>query len=148
MRIVDTHSHFNGLEYLLVHKKDLRDEIGRIIEQASPIGIESGPESNEVEAAKQFKSLFKSRGWSESELSSLIKDRVALNFQDGKYAFSKHLAFYVRDEIDVGIEILAMKSLQQDMSSGPAYYEGELYNVIRNRRGMPAVPLVMIGVAP
>jgi hypothetical protein len=59
-----------------------------------------------------------------------------------------HLAFYVRDEIDVGIEILAMKSLQQDMSSGPAYYEGELYNVIRNGRGVPAVPLVMIGVAP
>lgn len=27
-------------------------------------------------------------------------------------------------------------------------YEGVLYNVIRNGRGVPAVPLVMIGVAP
>ena len=62
--------------------------------------------------------------------------------------FEKHQAFYVRDEIDVGIEILPMKSLQQHMSSGPGYYEGELYNVIRNGRGVPAVPLVVVGVAP
>jgi hypothetical protein len=86
--------------------------------------------------------------------TDFVKNRVAVEVQFGKYAFVaydlfvKHLAFYVRDEIDVGIEILAMKSLQQDMSSGPAYYEGELYNVIRNGRGVPAVPLVMIGVAP
>lgn len=39
---------------------------------------------------------------------------------------------YVPDEVDAGIEI----------------YGGELYNVIRNGRGVPAVPLVMIGVAP
>lgn len=81
-----------------------------------------------------------------------MKERVALEVQLGKYAFVaydlfvKHLAFYVGDKIDVGIEILPMKSLQQHMSSGPAYYEGELYNVVRNGRGVPAVPLVIIGV--
>jgi len=86
--------------------------------------------------------------------TDFVKSRVALEVQFGKYAFVaydlfvKHLAFYVRDQIDVGIEILAMKSLQSDMSSGPAYYEGELYNVIRNGRGVPSVPLVLIGVAP
>ena len=62
--------------------------------------------------------------------------------------FAKHLAFYVKDQIDVGIEILPMKSLQLQMSSGPSYYEGELYNVIRNGRGVPSVPLVIIGVEP
>lgn len=41
-----------------------------------------------------------------------------------------------------------MKALQANMSWGPAYYEGELYNVIRNGRGVPAVPLVIIGVEP
>lgn len=84
--------------------------------------------------------------------TDFVKDRVALEVQFGKYAFVaydlfvKHLAFYVRDKIDVGIEILPMKSLQQYMSSGPGYYEGELYNIIRNGRGVPAVPLVIIGV--
>ena len=28
------------------------------------------------------------------------------------------------------------------------YYEGELYNVIRNGRGVPAVPLVIVAVEP
>jgi len=58
------------------------------------------------------------------------------------------MAFFVGDLIDVGIEILPMKELQEEMSSGPAYYEGELYNLIREGRGVPAVPLVLIGVAP
>jgi len=39
-----------------------------------------------------------------------------------------------------------MKSLQSQMSSGVAYYEGEFYNVIRHGRGVPAVPLVLIGI--
>jgi hypothetical protein len=41
-----------------------------------------------------------------------------------------------------------MKSLQAQMSSGPGYYEGELYNLIRQGRGIPAVPLILLGVAP
>lgn len=86
--------------------------------------------------------------------TDFVKDRVALEVQFGKYSFVaydlfvKHLAFYVRDQIDVGIEILAMKSMQREMSSGPGYYEGELYNVIRNGRGVPSVPLVIVGVEP
>jgi len=84
--------------------------------------------------------------------TDFVKERVAIEVQFGKYAFVaydlfvKHLAFYVGDKIDVGIEILPMKSLQQQMSSGVAYYEGELYNVIRQGRGVPAVPLVLVGV--
>jgi hypothetical protein len=48
----------------------------------------------------------------------------------------------------VGVEILPMKSLQSQMSSGVAYYEGEFYNVVRQGRGVPAVPLIIIGIAP
>jgi hypothetical protein len=85
--------------------------------------------------------------------TDFVKERVALEIQFGKYAFVaydlfvKHLAFFVGDKIDVGIEVLPMKSLQRDMSSGPAYYEGELYNVMRNGRGVPAVPLVLVGLS-
>ena len=81
-----------------------------------------------------------------------VKDRVAIEVQFGKYSFVaydlfvKHLAFYIGNHIDVGIEILPMKSLQSQMSSGVAYYEGEFYNVVRQGRGVPAVPLVLIGI--
>ncbi len=84
--------------------------------------------------------------------TDFVKDRVAIEVQFGKYSFVaydlfvKHLAFYVRDEIDVGIEILPMKSLQSQMSSGVAYYEGEFYNVVRQGRGVPSVPLVLLGI--
>ncbi|MCE2523340.1 MAG: hypothetical protein J4F49_09000 [Rhodobacteraceae bacterium] len=86
--------------------------------------------------------------------TDFVKDRVAVEVQFGKYAFVahdlfvKHLSFYVSDLIDVGIEILPMKSLESEMSSGVPYYERDLLNVIRQGRGVPAVPLVLIGVEP
>lgn len=84
--------------------------------------------------------------------TDFIKDRIAVEVQFGKYSFVaydlfvKHLSFYVSDKIDVGIEILPMKSLQKNMDTGIAYYESELYNVVRQGRGVPAVPIVLIGV--
>jgi hypothetical protein len=86
--------------------------------------------------------------------TDFVKDRIAVEVQFGKYAFVaydlfvKHMAFFVGDIIDVGVEILPMKELQARMSSGIGYYESELYNVIRQGRGVPAVPLVMVGVVP
>ena len=85
--------------------------------------------------------------------TDFVKQRVAVEVQFGKYSFIaydlfvKHMAFYVGNEIDVGVEILPMKSLQAEMSSGPGYYEGALYDLIRQGRGVPAVPLVLVGVA-
>lgn len=82
------------------------------------------------------------------------KERVAIEVQFGKYSFIaydmfvKHLAFYVGDKIDVGVEILPMKSMQSEMSSGPGYYEGALYDLVRQGRGVPSVPLVVIGIEP
>ncbi|MGB9005939.1 MAG: BglII/BstYI family type II restriction endonuclease [Candidatus Aminicenantales bacterium] len=84
--------------------------------------------------------------------TDFVKDRVAVEVQFGKYAFVaydlfvKHLAFYIGDKIDVGIEILPMKSLQSQMSSGVPYFEGEFYNIVRQGRGVPAVPLVIVGI--
>ncbi len=86
--------------------------------------------------------------------TDFVKDRVAVEVQFGKYAFVahdlfvKHLSFYVSDIIDTGIEILPMKELEREMSSGVPYYERDLLNVLRQGRGVPAVPLVLIGVAP
>lgn len=107
--------------------------------------------------AKQQKAEIEAAGYKpigSYNQTDFVKSRVAVEVQFGKYAFVafdlfvKHLAFFVRDVIDVGVEILPMKELQAEMSSGPGYYEGELYNLIREGRGVPAVPLVLVGVAP
>ena len=86
--------------------------------------------------------------------TDFVKNRIAVEVQLGKYAFVaydlfvKHMAFYIGNKIDLGIEILPMKNLAAEMSSGVAYYEGEVYNVIRQGRNTPAVPLIIIGIAP
>ncbi len=85
--------------------------------------------------------------------TDFVKDRIAIEVQFGKYSFIaydlfvKHMAFYVGNKIDLGIEVLPMKSMQSEMSSGPGYYEGALYDLVRQGRGVPAVPLILIGVA-
>ena len=86
--------------------------------------------------------------------TDFVKNRIAVEVQFGKYAFVahdlfvKHLNFYVSDIIDVGIEVLPMKKLEREMSSGVPYYERDLMNILRQGRGVPAVPLVLIGIEP
>lgn len=86
--------------------------------------------------------------------TDFVKDRIAIEVQFGKYAFVafdlfvKHLLFYSGRIINVGIEILPVKAMQTEMSTGIAYYEGEVYNVLRHGRNNPPVPLLIIGVAP
>lgn len=83
-----------------------------------------------------------------------VKDRVAVEVQFGKY-FSvqydlhvKHTFFYGRGDIDVGVEIIPMHSLMSRMSSGVAWYENELTNIVREGRSNPSVPIILIGVEP
>ncbi|NOU00183.1 MAG: restriction endonuclease [Gallionella sp.] len=201
MKIVETYSHLNGLEYLLVHKPNLWKELKAVIESIDANACKTKISKEKTMQGKalfspvamnqKFKEFLGGRGWGESRVSywvtkdarlirktialppaeqkleieatgekpifsynqtDFVKDRVAIEVQFGKYSFVaydlfvKHLAFYVGDQIDVGIEILPMKSMQSQMSSGVAYYEGELYNVVRNGRGVPAVPLVLLGI--
>lgn len=86
--------------------------------------------------------------------TDFVKNRIEIEIQFGKYfsvaydLFVKHMAFFIGDVIDVGVEVLPMKEMQNQMSSGPSYYEGELYNLLRQGRSTPAVPLVIIGIAP
>lgn len=203
MRIVERYSHLNGLEYLMVHKPALWDEIRQVIENVDATRFKTKVSKEKtmrgkmlyapIEMNKAIDAAFQKRDWAESRTSywvtrdanlirktmtmdaaeqkreieadgqtpifsynqtDFVKDRVAVEVQFGKYSFVafdlfvKHMAFFVGDVIDLGVEILPMKELQAEMSSGPGYYEGELYNLIRQGRGSPAVPLVMVGIAP
>jgi len=203
MKIIESYSHLNGLEFMLVHKPKLWSEIRAVIKSVNAKKCKTKVSKEKsmkgkllyspVEMNKTFKTLLKKRNWEESRVSywvtrneklirktlamspedqkqeimnagetpiysynqtDFVKDRVAIEVQFGKYSFVaydlfvKHLAFYVGDHIDVGVEILPMKALQSQMSSGVAYYEGEFYDVVRQGRGVPAVPLVLIGIEP
>lgn len=81
-----------------------------------------------------------------------MKDRVALEVQFGKY-FSvaydlhvKHTFFYLRDDIDVGIEIIPTHNMMLCMDTGVAWFENEVTNVIREGRNNPSVPIYILGI--
>ncbi len=86
--------------------------------------------------------------------TDFVKDKIAVEVQFGKYAFVafdlfvKHMLFYSGGVINLGIEILPTKKMQTQMSSGVAYYEGEVYNVMRQGRNSPPVPLLILGIEP
>ena len=86
--------------------------------------------------------------------TDFVKDKIAVEVQFGKYAFVafdlfvKHMLFYSGGKINLGIEILPTKKMQSQMSSGVAYYEGEVYNVMRQGRNSPPVPLLILGIEP
>jgi hypothetical protein len=86
--------------------------------------------------------------------TDFVKDKIAVEVQFGKYAFVafdlfvKHMLFYSGGKINLGIEILPTKKMQAQMSSGVAYYEGEVYNVMRQGRNSPPVPLLILGIEP
>ncbi|PIV82754.1 MAG: restriction endonuclease [Nitrospirae bacterium CG_4_10_14_3_um_filter_53_41] len=202
MKIVETYSHLNGLEFLIVHKPKLWKEIKNVVLSVDAENCKTKMSKEKTMKGKllyspidmnsAFSKLLSVNKWAESRVSywvtkneklirktltipakeqkkeietageipifsynqtDFVKDRVAVEVQFGKYSFVaydlfvKHLAFYVGDRIDVGVEILPMKSLQAQMSSGVGYYEGELYNIVRQGRGVPAVPLIIIGIA-
>mgnify|MGYP001132992283 CR=1 FL=1 len=167
MKIVETYSHLNGLEFLLVHKPGLWDEIQQVVTAvdgaACKTKIPKGKRTqgqvffSPVKMNRTFKNLLGDKNWQESRVSywvtgdaRLIRKTLPMPPEEQKreieaagaaaiYSYNqtdfvKHLAFYIGDQIDVGIEILPMKSLQSQMSSGVSYYEGELYNVVRQGR--------------
>ena len=86
--------------------------------------------------------------------TDFVKEKIAVEVQFGKYAFVaydlfvKHMMFYSGNVINLGVEILPTKKLQSRISSGVAYYEGEVYNVMRQGRNSPPVPLLILGVEP
>lgn len=202
MKIAQKYSHLNGEEYLIVHHKELYDEIRETInsiDAADFLTKESKEKTmkgrmlySPVEINKAFNEKFNSLGWQETrykyyittqqkllpELITLpyeeqkdflvskgvrepissykqtdfVKDQIAVEVQFGKYAFVafdlfvKHLLFYSGGVINLGVEVLPTKKMQCQMSSGVAYYEGEVYNVLRHGRNNPPVPLLILGI--
>ena len=203
MRIAARYSHLNGEEYLLVHRKQLWEEVQEVITSVDAFACRTKVSAEKTMPGRMlfspkalnraFKEGLEARGWAQRKSTfwvtadeklmrgvhglpedqqrrtiedaghspiksynqtDFVKARIAVEVQFGKYAFVahdlfvKHLSFYVSDIIDVGIEILPMKALEREMSSGVPYYERDLLNVIRQGRGVPAVPLVLVGIAP
>jgi hypothetical protein len=203
VKIATYYSHLNGLEYLLVHKKHLWEEIQSVLgsldadKYKTKISKEKRRKGKLLYAPtdmnQAIRRTFNELGWNERRVSyfvtddpgltrkiqlldramqreairaagklpfpsynqtDFVKERCMVEIQFGKYAFIahdlfvKHMSFYTTDHMDVGIEVLPTKAMQTEMSSGVPYYEGALNDLIRQGKGVPHVPLVLVGVEP
>lgn len=203
MKIVYEYSHLNGLEFLIVHKPALLEEIRQAIASIDANNFTKLSKEktkvgktlyNQKEINRAFEEILFPLGWqsvttpyyvaddietirntisirdSEEQRKAIlgldhtpmrtnnqvdfVKQRVAVEVQFGKY-FSvaydlhvKHTFFYLRDDIDVGIEILPTQKMRVKMDTGIAWFENEVANVIREGRNNPTVPIYMIGIEP
>lgn len=204
MKIAQKYSHLNGEEYLMVHHKDVYNELKKVIKDINGADFKTKQSEektmlgtylyNPIEINKEFKRLLKQLNWVDTRYdyyvttdrvimqellgknlkeqketliakgisqpihsykqTDFVKDEIAVEVQFGKYAFVaydlfvKHLLFYSGGIINIGIEILPTKKMQNEMSTGIAYFEGEVYNVLRHGRNNPPVPLLILGVEP
>ena len=149
MKIGKKYSHLGAEEFLLVHQKGFYSDIQNAIIGAS---------ENHIDFEKSIQKFLKNQNWKERKLnhdeSDFIRNKVALQLQIGRRSpfplglFSKHLMSYFNGTIDLAIEIFPTKKMQSQMPSGVAYYEGEVYNVLRHGRGNPPVPLLILGIEP
>src|SRR5580700_887360 len=79
MKIVQTYSHLNGLEYLLVHKKQLWKEVKQVIQLVDGKACKTKVSKEKTMAGellfspidmnRAFSGLLVERGWSESRVN-------------------------------------------------------------------------------
>lgn len=81
-----------------------------------------------------------------------VKNRVGIEIQFGKYAFmvynvaAKMTIFHNLDVIDVGIEIVPMKDLQVNMSSGVSYFEQFVWDLEHRGPADIDIPVLILGI--
>lgn len=83
-----------------------------------------------------------------------IKNNLGVEVQFGKYSFmvynvcAKMTIFHNLGFIDVGIEIVPVKELAEDMSSGVSYFEQFVWDLEQRGVSDIDIPVLILGVAP
>lgn len=82
-----------------------------------------------------------------------VKNRVGVEVQLGKYAFmvynicAKMTIFHKHDIIDVGIEIVPIKKLAKEMSSGVSFFEQFVWDLENRGTADIDIPVLVLGVS-
>ena len=83
-----------------------------------------------------------------------VKNKLGIEVQFGKYSFmvysgcTKMTIFHNMGFIDVGIEIVPVKELAEDMSSGVSYFEQFVWDLEQRGISDIDIPVLILGVAP
>ncbi len=81
-----------------------------------------------------------------------LKEKLSAEVQFGKHPsvvtdlFIKHTLFYTAGLTEAAVEILPTRNMAGEMSPGSAFFEAEVYNLMRQGKDCPAVPLLILGL--
>jgi hypothetical protein len=119
-----------------------------------------------------YKALFREVGWQEQRISletpindskwqhigyrevDFVKDFIGVEVQFGKYAFlmydiiAKMVIFHRRNLLQVGIEVVPMKSMTTSMSSGIGHFQQVVADLYHRGEADIDIPVMIIGIEP
>ena len=81
-----------------------------------------------------------------------VKNRIGVEIQFGKYAFmvynvcAKMTIFHNQDIIDIGVEVVPLKELADEMSSGVSYFEQFVWDLEHRGVADIDIPVLILGI--
>lgn len=173
MKVLNEYSQKNGKEYI---EQKFPKELEEIYEVVEEVNLESYKTKISYEKTKPgkllysprelnaaYKKKFNSMTWHEFRIKlpfgngafremDFVKNRLGVEVQFGKYAFmaynvsAKMTIFHNHNIIDAGVEIVPMKNMADQMSSGVSYFEQIKWDLENRGVADIDIPVIVMGV--
>ncbi|HUY11203.1 MAG TPA: BglII/BstYI family type II restriction endonuclease [Candidatus Dormibacteraeota bacterium] len=149
MKKLYEYSHFGGIEILQVRYPEIDHAIDIAIADTRNI---QKPKARKIQRIGEFRIGLRRFGFHEMSpfiKSAFAKSRVFVAVHSEAHAFMLHdmakfQYFYNEDKIDVGVEIIPCGNFKRKLSSGAAYCDQLIGDVLKMRRHFPVVPIKVI----
>jgi hypothetical protein len=176
MKVVEEFSHKGGKEVIRDKFPKELDEIYQVISKVNLNSYKNKVSREKtmsgkmlyspIELNKAFKREFESLGWSSYKHNRIylpfgnnafremdfIKNKLGVEVQFGKYAFmaynvcAKMTIFHNKGFIDAGVEIVPMKRMADEMSTGVSYFEQIKWDLEARGVADIDIPVLIMGI--
>ncbi|HEW63630.1 BglII/BstYI family type II restriction endonuclease [Fervidicoccus fontis] len=173
MKIIEEYSHKNGKQFILNHFPNELTEVYSVIQSINledhKIKISKEKTMNgkllydPISLNKSYKISFNKLGWEKYRHKldfdnhnyremDFVKNKLGVEVQFGKYAFmaynvcAKMTIFHNLGIIEAGIEIVPMKIMSDQMSTGVSYFEQIKWDLEHRGIADIDIPVIIMGI--
>ena len=173
MKVISEFSQKNGKEFISNEFPNELSEIYEVIEGVNLMDFKTKISREKTmpgellyspsELNREYKRRFNNLGWHEYRIKlpfgngafremDFVKNRLGVEVQFGKYAFmaynvsAKMTIFHNHNVIDAGVEIVPMKNMADQMSSGVSYFEQIKWDLENRGVADIDIPVIVMGI--